>query len=86
MQWSVIKTELHVFFYTDIGVTFAGSIINNESLIYFDEITKQDSTSALVCHVNNTISCGHGTNKSQIYVSGDWYFPNGDLVPQRIAT
>ena len=72
-----------MYFYTDIGVTIAGSSISNQSLIYFDEITKQDSTSALVCHVNNIIPCDNGTNNSQI---GNWYFPNGDLVPQRTAT
>lgn len=73
--------------YTDISVTFAGSIINNGSLLYFDEIGKQDSTSGLVCQINNfNVSCDRETNNSQIYVTGDWFFPNGDRVPLRIAT
>ena len=72
--------------YTDIRVTLAGRIVNNKSLIYYDEIGNQNSTTALACYINNIVPCGHSMDNSQIHASGEWYYPNGDLVPLHIAT
>ena len=77
---------MHIVSYTDIRVTLAGRTVINESLIYYDEIRNQNSTTALACYINNIVDpCGHSMDNSQIRASGEWYFPNGDLVPPRIA-
>ena len=69
----------------DIHVMLGGHVINNNSLMYFDEIDKQDSTSALVCYTNNfNVSCE--TNNSQGYGTVNWYFPHGEPIPQHTAT
>ena len=83
----MLKSVLY-FLYThaDIHVTLAGTIVNNESLIYYDEIGNHNSTSALACYIYNTVACGHSMSNSQIHASGEWYYPNGDLVPPWIAT
>ena len=66
----------------DVQVIFAGTKINNNSVIYFDEISKQRG---LICYTKNfNVSCE--ANKSQVYVIGDWYFPNGEPIPAKQAS
>ena len=70
----------------DIHVTFGGRVINNNSLLYFDEISKQDSTSALVCYTANfNISCEANNSQDYDIISGHWYYPNGEPISLHTA-
>ena len=50
--------------------------------MYFDEIGEQ---TAIVCYTTNSnTSCE--AYSPQVYVIGDWYFPNGEPIPPKQAS
>ena len=82
MTASELIISMSLLSYTDIQVTFAGVKIDNNSIVYFNEVNEQTD---LVCYTTNSnVSCE--TNNSQVYVIGDWYFPNGEPIPTKQAS
>ena len=68
--------------FIDIQITFAGAKVDNNSVIYFDEISEQ---TGIVCYTTNSnASCE--AYSPQVYVIGDWYFPNGEPIPPKQAS
>ena len=50
--------------------------LNNNSFIYYDQISQQGTSRALACHINN---CNYSDEGG--IPQGHWYFPNGEIVP-----
>lgn len=60
----------------DPYISFDGTILNNNSFIYYNEIIHKESegrASDIICHTNSSDPSRNST--------GNWYFPNGQMVP-----
>ena len=63
----------------DFREQIAGANVDNNTSVYFNEISEQ---TGIVCYTTNfNVSCE--ANNSQVYVIGDWYFPNGEHLPAK---
>ena len=65
------------------GVTFANNSVININLVGegFPGFPQTDS-GALECHTDDTTCCRKKDHPANTTASGEWYYPDGDVVPQ----
>ena len=68
----------------EVGFTFKGATLSNNSLVTLDDIGEGDD--ALRCMTDNTSCCRppYTRNLSQSAL-GNWFFPNGSRVPSSVS-
>ena len=64
----------------EVGFTFKGAVLNNNSLVTADDIG--EGVNALRCMTDNTSCCRRPYTESLGFSAlGNWFFPNGTRVP-----
>ena len=64
----------------EVGFTFKGAALNNNSLVTAEDIGEGDE--ALRCMTDNTSCCRPPYTTSLVHTAlGNWFFPNGTRVP-----
>ena len=67
----------------DVRLSLNGTAYQNNSLVTLENIGDSD-TLALLCETDLTACCRSGDTPTGINALGDWFFPNGTAVPNRI--
>ena len=76
LLWSLVEVHSQTFPYVSFGLT--GPALANHSYVDLSTVgSAGDNSDSVVCHsdLESCCSAGQGIHR------GDWYFPNGTLLP-----
>ena len=74
--------DIHIIFFPgagDVWLSLRGTTYQNNSYVALEDIGENDT--ALLCMTNLTTCCRPPYTGENECVLGNWYFPNGTIVP-----